>query len=208
MVSAAFFLSIEFQETGGYVSRISRVGFGRQSADSFTRMSYLQFIRDTREIGRGVILGQAGFADLLEQNKEAYAERVVADPNFTLRFPIQPGPAYVDTLYASAGVAPTSTERQAGINAFGLGGTGGRVAALRSVADSDSTRQADFRGSFVLAQYHGYLRRGPTDAPEFSDAGYRFWLNKLNSFNGDFRAAEMVKAFISAIEYRQRFGQP
>lgn len=33
-----------------------------------------------------------------------------------------------------------------------------------------------------------------------------FWLNKLNSFNGSFINAEMVKAFISSSEYRQRFG--
>ncbi len=52
----------------------------------------------------------------------------------------------------------------------------------------------------------GYLRRSPTDAPDFSDAGYKFCLNKLNLFNGNFIDAEMVKTFISSIEYRQRFG--
>ena len=33
-----------------------------------------------------------------------------------------------------------------------------------------------------------------------------FWLDKLNQFIGNFVEAEMVKAFISSIEYRQRFG--
>jgi hypothetical protein len=33
-----------------------------------------------------------------------------------------------------------------------------------------------------------------------------FWVNKLNQFNGDYFAAEMVKAFLSSSEYRQRFG--
>ena len=56
-------------------------------------------------------------------------------------------------------------------------------------------------------QYHGYLRRNPTDLPDMNDSGYQFWLTKLNSFGGDFRKAEMVKAFISSAEYRQRFGQ-
>jgi hypothetical protein len=50
-------------------------------------------------------------------------------------------------------------------------------------------------------QYFGYLRRDP-DA-----GGFNFWLSKLNDFNGDYIRAEMVKAFISSIEYRQRFGQ-
>jgi hypothetical protein len=36
--------------------------------------------------------------------------------------------------------------------------------------------------------------------------GYDFWLGKLNQFNGNYIAAEMVKAFISSSEYRQRVG--
>ena len=49
-------------------------------------------------------------------------------------------------------------------------------------------------------EYFGYLRRDP-DA-----AGFNFWFNKLNSFNGNFVDAGMVKAFLSSTEYRQRFG--
>ena len=57
-------------------------------------------------------------------------------------------------------------------------------------------------------QYFGYLRRNPNDAPEatLDFGGYNFWLNKLNSFNGNFIGAEMVKAFLSSSEYRRRFG--
>jgi len=36
--------------------------------------------------------------------------------------------------------------------------------------------------------------------------GYNFWLRKLNEFGGNFINAEMVKAFITSSEYRQRFG--
>jgi len=49
-------------------------------------------------------------------------------------------------------------------------------------------------------QYYGYLRRDP------DDDGYSFWLKKLNAFNGDYQTAEMVKAFITSPEYRERFG--
>ena len=49
-------------------------------------------------------------------------------------------------------------------------------------------------------EYFGYLRRDP------DTAGFNFWLNKLNAFGGNFIAAEMVKAFITSNEYRQRFG--
>jgi hypothetical protein len=58
----------------------------------------------------------------------------------------------------------------------------------------------------VLAEYFGYLRRNPKDPPNNNDAGYQFWLAKLIALNGDFTQAEMVKAFIAASEYRQRFG--
>jgi len=205
-VSAAFFLSIEFQETSGNVIRTQRVAFGRQSSDPTTRVPYLQFMRDTRQVGQGVIVGQPGYDTLLEQNKQAYALQIVNDPAFAARFSIQAAASYVDALYASAAVIPTAAERTAAINAFGAGGTLGRVAALRSITDSNSVRQAELNPSFVLAEYYGYLRRNPTDAPDFSNSGYQFWLTKLNFFNGDFVQAEMVKAFINASEYRQRFG--
>ena len=55
-------------------------------------------------------------------------------------------------------------------------------------------------------QYFGYLRRNPKDSPDADYSGYEFWLNKLNFFGGNFVGAEMVKAFITSSEYRQRFG--
>jgi hypothetical protein len=65
-------------------------------------------------------------------------------------------------------------------------------------------------GTFIriAMQYFGYLRRNPNDAPEvgLNFDGYDFWLNKLNQFNGDFAKADMVKSFLVAGEYRQRFG--
>ena len=49
-------------------------------------------------------------------------------------------------------------------------------------------------------QYYGYLRR------DADNAGFAFWLKKLNEFGGNFANAEMVKAFITSDEYRHRFG--
>jgi len=58
----------------------------------------------------------------------------------------------------------------------------------------------------VLMQYFGYLRRNPNDLPDADFSGYNFWLNKLDSFGGNFVNADMVKAFLVSGEYRQRFG--
>ena len=82
-----------------------------------------------------------------------------------------------------------------------------RADVLMKVAQNPSLVQGEFNRAFVLMQYFGYLRRDPDAAPDTDFAGYNFWLAKLNSFGGDYRRAEMVKAFINSAEYRQRFGR-
>ena len=77
-----------------------------------------------------------------------------------------------------------------------------RAGVVRRVAENEEFVRREFNPAFVLMQYFGYLRRDPD--PE----GYAFWLSKLEQFGGDFQRAEMVKAFLSSIEYRARFGQP
>jgi hypothetical protein len=100
---------------------------------------------------------------------------IVTRAAFIARYPIgQCADQYVDALFASAMVTPTSSDRQAAIMAFETGGTSGRVAALRSVAASASLTNADFNPSFVLMQYFSYLRRNPTDAPDGKDDRYQF----------------------------------
>jgi hypothetical protein len=54
-------------------------------------------------------------------------------------------------------------------------------------------------------QYFGYLHRNPDEGADHDLSGFNFWLKKLDDNGGDFRSAEMVKAFLNAGEYRQRF---
>ena len=85
---------------------------------------------------------------------------------------------------------------------FGI--TGGAQAGVTLLNVSyDPTRELyqEFNAAFVLMEYFAYLRRDP-DA-----AGYQHWLDKLN-FYGNYMDAEMVKSFITSLEYRARFGQP
>jgi hypothetical protein len=202
-VSAAFFLSPEFQDTGFYAIRVQRVAFGRESGVEGRRLGITQFIRDARQVGEGFVGGAPGSEQVLEQNRQAYATQIVSSPDFIANFPVSlSATQYAEALFAKAGLAGTAAELQAVANAFNSagGGTAGRVAALRSVAESSSVREAEFRTAFVLMQYFGYMRRDP------DKAGYDFWLGKLNEFNGNYVAAEMVKAFITSAEYEQRFG--
>jgi hypothetical protein len=85
-----------------------------------------------------------------------------------------------------------------------------RATVLRRVADDEDFGSGELNRAFVLMQYFGYLRRNPDDAPEsgLNFDGYDFRLSKLEQFGGDYRRAEMVKAFINSDEYRERFAAP
>jgi choice-of-anchor B domain-containing protein len=194
-VSAAFFLSIEFQETGYFAYRLHRSSFG-------TPPAFAGFMDDARQVGQNLVVGPQGWQQQLETNKSAFAEAWVQRPAFVADFPAgMPAEGYVAKLAQRAGVSLTAAESQAAINAYGGGDTQGRARALRAVVEGATVTQAHKSPAFVLMEYFGYLRRDP-DAE-----GYNHWLTKLNEFGGDAVAAEMVKAFITSAEYRQRFGQ-
>jgi cytochrome c peroxidase len=196
--SAAFFLSIEFQQTGFLVERVYQSAFNRFP-------SYRDFIRDTQEMGRDVIVGQGSWQAQLDANKQQFATDFVARPDFIAVYGGLSNQQYVDALNANTGGSLSATDRNALI--AGLNGAmETRASVLRKVVENAAFTQHEFNRAFVLMQYFGYLRRNPNDAPDSDFAGYNFWLAKLNSFGGDFRKADMVKAFITSSEYRGRFG--
>src|SRR6185369_11246897 len=219
-VSASFFLSIEFQQIGYLVERFYKVAYGNGTGTSTLGSSHQlqvpivrfnEFLQDTQRIGRGVIVLQPGWEQALENNKQAYALEFVQTSRFNGAFSTALSPTqFVDQLNTRAGTVLSPSERTAAINLFG-GATNtnsltARAAALRQIADDADLYNAESNRAFVLAQYFGYLRRNPNDAPDSDYTGYDFWLTKLNQFNGNYINAEMVKAFLSSIEYRQRFG--
>ncbi|HYW74425.1 MAG TPA: Calx-beta domain-containing protein, partial [Pyrinomonadaceae bacterium] len=212
-VSAAFFLSIEFQQTGFLVERLYRESYGTMPGTPVP-LTFNELINDSRAISQGVVVNQAGWQQQLAANQQALVTAFVQRPRFVNAFPTSLTPAqFVDALFSNAGVLPPAAERQVAIDRFaGAGKTvdvGGRTAALLDVAQSASFVQAETNHAFVLMQYFGYLRRNPNDAPEsgLNFDGYSFWLNKLNQFGGNYVEAEMVRSFIVSLEYRQRFGQ-
>src|SRR5437870_12920693 len=179
-VSTAFFLSIEFKETGYLVVRAHKAAFGNAKSNP----RYLVFLRDQREIAEGVIVGQGNWQQQLETNKQNYLLDFVSRAEFVAQFPLgQAAATYVDKLFQNAGATPATSERNAAIAAYGSGDTAGRAAALRSVIESGSVFNAEYNSAFVLMQYYGYLRRNPDDAPDNNFNGYDFWLAKLNNFS-------------------------
>jgi hypothetical protein len=204
--SAAFFLSGEFQETGYTVYLAYQAAFARTPVP----VTLQEFLPDVQRISRNVVVGTPGAAAQLEANKQAYFNEFVTRPAFTAQYPASLTPAqFVDALNANSGGSLSPAERNALVAELTANNTtAGRASVLRKITDDSDFRTSQFNKAFVLMQYFGYLRRNPNDAPDADYSGYNFWLTKLNSFGGDFRKAEMVKAFITSTEYRSRFGNP
>jgi glucose/arabinose dehydrogenase len=208
--SAAFFLSIENQETGYFVYRVHKTAFGNLPGKPVP-VTFRDYLADTQETGRNVQVGVGDWATQLETNKRNYLNAFVERGAFLALYPTGQTPtAYVDALNQNAGNPLTGAERTDLIARL-TDGRETRATALRRVAEHATLRAAETNRAFVLMQYFGYLRRDPDAVgfdgnPDPQFLGFNFWLQKLNEHNGDFRAAEMVRSFIVSIEYRQRFG--
>ncbi len=206
-VSASFFLSIEFQETGYLAYRIHKAAFGNLSGKPVP-VRLRDFLADSQAIGRDVQVRVGEWERQLEDNKNAFTAEFVTRTQFVSLYPQMMTPAaFVDALNMNAGGALSQVERDA-LVADLTSGVKTRAQVLRAVAEDADFAQAERNKAFVLAQYFGYLRRNPDDLPDSNFDGYNFWLDKLNRFNGDFIRAELVTAFISSIEYRERYGTP
>jgi hypothetical protein len=219
--SAAFYVSIEFQRTGYLVERLYKTAFGDSAGTSATGGPHQlpvpivrlnELLIDTRQINLGVVVLQPGWPTVLETNTQNFLAQFVQRPRFQSALPVSMTPAdFVNKLDENAGHVLTVNERAALIGLFGgasdTSDRSARAQVLRTVADNRNLYESEFNKGFVLMQYFGYLRRDPNVGPDSDYSGYEFWLNKLKSFNGNYVSAEMVKAFISSIEYRQRFEQ-
>lgn len=189
-VSAAYFLSIEFQKTAGLVDRLHRAAYGRN-------VLYAEFIPDTAAVGEDVVVGKTGWEEKLMANKHEFVNRWVKREAFHTAFDNLADNLYVDTLLANAGMSYPQNERDELVNSLTNGST--RAAVLLRIAEDQRFVEARYNEAFILMQYLGYLRRDP-DPP-----GYQFWLDKLNLFGGNFERADLVKAFLVSEEYRSRF---
>src|SRR5256714_7070796 len=129
-VSAAFFLSIEFQDTGNLVYKMDKAGFGNV-AGTPVAVRRANFLRDSQTIQSSpnqIIVGQGNWQANLEANKQAFALSFVQRAGFPNQ---SDGPRFVNALTSNATVNVSSSDRQAAIDAFNSagGGNSGRAAA-------------------------------------------------------------------------------
>ena len=190
-VSAAYFLSIEFQQTGGLVDGLYRASYGR-------RPQFAEFTPDAAVVAQNVVVGNGDWAARLEANKQAFIEAWMQRAAFRSAYDGLANSTYVDTLISHAnGFNGDRDALVSGLN----GGSLSRAAVLRQIVENEGFVSTKRNQTFVMMEYFGYLRRDP------DESGYQFWLNKLDQFSGNFEQAEMVKAFIVSGEYRNRFHQ-
>ncbi len=189
-VSAAFFLSIEFQETGYLVHRLYKSSYGRVP-------SIAELMPDNAVIRQGVIVGKDGWEARLAANKDQFLQSWVQRADFNSRYAYLTNGQYVDALIANLNVTIDPKERDALILDLASGSS--RAKVLGRMAQNEVFSRNEFNSAFVLMQYFGYLRRDP------DSAGFNFWLTKLNQFDGNYQSADMVKAFLVSGEYRTRF---
>jgi hypothetical protein len=189
-VSAAYFLSIEFQHTGGLVDGLYRASFGR-------RPLYAEFVPDAGNVARGLVVGQGDWLRELAENQHAFVADWVGRAAFRAAYDGLNNGQFVDALIEHTGVSFGANERNALVSSLSAGAT--RADVLGRIVEDERFVSAKRNEMFVMMEYFGYLRRDP------DESGYRFWLDKLNQFGGNFEQAEMVKAFIVSGEYRSRF---
>ena len=221
-VSAAFFLSVEFQNTGYFAFRFYRASFPDNAQRPRGVPRYLEFLRDEQTLQSNVVVGQTNWETVLEQNKQGFALDWVDRSDFIAEYPTtMTRDEYIDKLFTRSGATPTTQEHNQALTAYDSGGSlqEKRAKGIRAVIDTGAVYNAQYNPAFVLMQYFGYLRRNPNNAPDNNYSGYDFWLNKMNQFSvagedvrdanvalARVKRAEMVKAFIVSGEYRGRFG--
>jgi hypothetical protein len=184
-VSAAFFIELEFQETGYFVYRIQKASYG-------TQPSYQQFMADRGRVKSG---------PQLEPSKQAFTTAWMQRPAFKAAYSdAMTAEQFVTKLFDTAGLMGYQNERLQAIQDL-MNASKTRTQVLRDVLENPEFKTREYNPSFVLMQYFGYLRRNA------DQAGYEFWLNvisnQLPQDQGGYHA--MVCAFITSAEYQDRF---
>jgi len=182
-VSASFFASPEFQQTGSYIYELYAGGLGRAP-------NYTEFMPDRSQVVGG---------PNLESARVAFADAFVQRPEFTAMYPLtltrdQFVDALLQTMTTRSGTDVSALQDQM-LSDYDAGG---RSLAVRDAVQANAFVQAEYNKAFVLFEYFAYLRRNP------DTGGYDFWLDVLNGREaGNYRG--MVCAFITSSEYQMRF---
>ena len=167
---------------------------------------YAEFMPDAAELGRGLVPDDEGSQRDFDTRLRALASGAARGAEFRALYGGLDDAQYAARLYENAGLAAEPGEREALASALASGAMT-RADALLRLAHDPRLVERERNRSLLLLHYFGFLRRNPDDRPDSNMSSYDFWRAKLNSFGGDYIAAQMVQAFITSGEYRARFPQ-
>src|SRR6185436_14709397 len=124
--SAAFFLSPEFQNTGSFVLRVYWGTLGKllnaqcpgvpNGLPGNCRPRYSEYINDMNQIAQGIVVNDHLDPARINANKHAFVESFVMRPEFRAIYDGLNNTQYVDKLFETTGISPSSTDRQELIN--------------------------------------------------------------------------------------------
>ena len=220
--SAAFFVSPENQNMGGFVIRVYWGTLGKlenaqcpgvpQNLPASCRPRYSEYIADVAEVNKGIVVNNALSPDVINANKRAFVAKFITRPDFVAAYGNLNATQFVDKLAQTTGVPLASSDRAALINEAST--PANRASVVFKMVDGTRTTEGgtlifetsygqqfynkEFDPLFVFMEYIGYLRRNP------DQGGFNHWLGKLRHF-GNWVDAEMVRSFIVSPEYRNRF---
>jgi hypothetical protein len=224
--SAAFFLSPEFQNTGSFVVRVYWGTLGKlpnaqcagipSGLSGQCRPLYGEYIADMAQVAKGIVVNDQLDPSVINTNKRAFVDQFVNRAAFKNDYDSLNNAQFVDKLFATTGIDASVADRDELLNGLNTGSET-RAGVVFKIVDGTTTQAAgalvfntwygrafydkEFDDAFVFMEYVGYLRRNP------DQAGFDHWLGKLKLY-GNWLDAQMVLAFISSPEYRDRFGQP
>src|SRR4029453_7479039 len=152
-VSAAFFLSTEFQQTGYLVYKTYAAAFGPTRIAATVPLTRSEFLPDVQSVAQGLVVRTTGWEEQLEANQTAYFNEFVQRPNFVATYPpTMTSAQYVDSLNSNAGGALSTSERDQLVNELSSGAKT-RAQVLRAVDENEEFTRAHFNRAFVLMQY-------------------------------------------------------
>ncbi|HEU4598070.1 MAG TPA: hypothetical protein VFS10_23280, partial [Pyrinomonadaceae bacterium] len=170
----------------------------RFTVASFGRLPrYQDFMRDVKEVGRGVMPGFEEQDEQLEHNLREFAEAWTRREEFRSIYEGMSDAEYVGRLLANAGLELGEGER-AGLAGELASGYETRAGTLLKIVRHQQFVEREHRRSFVVLHYFGYLRRNPDDPPDTGLGGVQFWVEDLERMNDPSRISN---AFKESIEY-------
>src|SRR5437588_691235 len=119
LTSGAFFLSIEFMQSGTFVRSFYVAALDRPATGNMPALN--EWLRDTQAVQRGVIVGQGSWQAQLDANRLAFMQDFVMRAEFVGLYPTTDTPTqYINKLYSHAlSRTPSTTELNPGLTLFG-----------------------------------------------------------------------------------------